>query len=91
MMFHQKSSKYPVLLAPVQTNELVLGPPKKTEWLLPKSNYDSAEKRETVQENPRKTPGSTLKSLPVFSTVPPSKTSIPGQETQFLEPRNIFP
>ena len=39
------------------------------------SNYDS-EKRKTAQESSRKTKGRILRSLPVFLTVPPSKSRV---------------
>ena len=42
------------------------------------------------KESSRKTKGGILRSLPVFSTVPSSKSSVFGGKKQFWEPFNFF-
>ena len=63
----------------------MLDPPEKTDWPLRKSNYSrTLEKRETVSESSRKTPGSILRSLPTFLTGP-------AEYNAYRRPKNPVP
>ena len=87
MIFLSKILKDPPLLAPVLTSNLISAPPEKKLIGCARNKTKTLEKRNTVRENSRKTPGSRmLRSLQVFLTIPRSETSNSAQKLSSLSP-----